>query len=464
MSTVDWPVPAEYEYPPSFDSYDAEPCILLLGDGRKQLGNLLSFSEQALHCRFHGTQDDHPCDICVQDIHLLHLLRPVSIKREDAPFQKAGEASFAASEMYRFRIELQDGNLLAGETLSYVKSGVGIYLFQPKSGDLVVRRFVAGTAIRRFGAKQNAAQAEEAAKPQWVMKNPRLAAIFRNTPEEYPYKLEARYERVLNRMMELWQTPQFDMYMEDLLVDRRGGRQGFAPEIVAELLLLSDLHTRMVCANAANPNDPWGMEAARREMDSQKIEFSPTRLTKAVEAGDSATLGLMLRAGMNVNHIGEGGWTPLMVAAFNGKQELALMLIQSGASITARDQNGYSPIHWASMNGFLSVVDMLLVRGAPVNPMNNYGWTPLLHAASRGHLEVVKLLLRSRADPNVAENEGWTALHKAVVNGHLAVVEALLDAGANVCAEHKNGTTALALAIAKGQTEIRALLMKRGAR
>jgi len=461
MNQIDWPSPAEYEFPVSFDSYNAEPCVLILNDGIKQLGNLLAFADDHASFTFHATQDDVPSNLATQDIQVLHLLRPVTMKHEDQAFKRSGDAEFAHAEKSRFKVEFKDGNTLAGETISMVKTAAGLYLFQPKTGNLIVRRFVSSSAVNRFGIKQN--PAEEVVKKVWPMRNAILAAAYQTIPEKYPYELEKRYERVLNRIMEFWGTPQLDFLLEDLLVDKRGGRQGFPREIVAELLFLGELHTRIACARADDPNDPWGIEVAKRELKHMHIEVSQKRLFRAVETSDKATLDLLLRAGLDVNQIGENGWTPLMVASFNGNEEAALLLIQAGASLRVRDKNGYAPIHWAAMNGFVKVVNVLLVKGAAVNVRNNFGWTALLHAASRGHVAVVDLLLLSRADTNIPDEEGWTPLHKAVANGHIVIVSKLITAGANVNARHRDGPTPLGLAITKSKVEIQALLLKHNA-
>jgi len=291
------------------------------------------------------------------------------------------------------------------------------------------------------------------------MNNARLAEVYRDTPDKYPHLLELRYARVLNRIAELWLSPQLDHYFEELLVDRRGGRQGFPAEIMSELMALYAKHTSIVAANAKDPLDPWGFEAMRKELQEMGVDCTQRRMLQAVEKGDVRILEKLIRAGMDVNHIGDGGWTPLMVAAFNGQEQAALMLIEAGATVNARDKSGYSPLHWAAMNGYVQAAAVLMRKGALVNLQNNFGWTPLLHAAGRGHHLVVKALLENDAHPDLTEKEGWTPLHKAAVNGHVKAVEALLDAGANQNLKHKDGATPLMLATEKGHREVRAVLV-----
>jgi ankyrin repeat protein len=455
---VAWPAPPEYEYPPSLDDYGPEACILTFGDGREVPGSLLEYAEGAELLRFKSAEESVPAHVPLDTVHEVRLQRPVLMKRRDRTIEKVDESlAFAAEEMYGYSIALHDGVLLAGETIGFIKSGAGVYLFPPESAGRVLRRFIAARAVQsvEFVEPQRTGQTPAAGE----MKIARLAEVYRDTPDKYPYGLQARFGRVLNRIAELWLTPQLEHYFNELLVDKRGGRQGFPPDIMSELMAVYGKHAAIVAANAKDPLDPWGFEAMRKELKEIGVECTPKRLLRAVESGDVRTLSMLIAAGLDVNEVGDGGWTPLMVAAFNGQEQAALMLIDAGATVNARDRSGYSPLHWAAMNGYLQAGAVLLRKGAIVNLQNNFGWTPLLHAAGRGHHQVVKLLLDNDAHPDLPDKEGWTPLHKAAVNGHVKVVEALLDGGANQNLKHKDGATPLALATQKGHQQVRAVLL-----
>ena len=62
-----------------------------------------------------------------------------------------------------------------------------------------------------------------------------------------PTRLAASYPRVVNRLCEHWRRPtEMDRYFEDLLTDRRGGRQGFPFNIANEIATLSEYYRREV--------------------------------------------------------------------------------------------------------------------------------------------------------------------------------------------------------------------------
>lgn len=458
MDEVTWPAPPEYEYPPSIDSYGPELCVLTFSDGREACGKLLAYSEAAQALRFQSDQGDPPAHIFLNALREISLQRPVSMRRQDRPFEGVGAAAdFGEDERYGYSIQLGNGALLTGETVGVVRNETGVYLYPPEGAATVRRRFIAAHAIQSFEILESRKTAPAPKFPP--MKNARLAEVYRDTPDKYPYRLEERFARIVNRIGALWLTPQLDHYFDDLLVDRRGGRQGFPAEIMSELMALYAKHTSVVAANAKDPLDPWGFEAMRKELKEMGVDCTPRRMLQAVEKGDVRILEKLIRAGLDVDQVGDGGWTPLMVAAFNGQEQAALMLIEAGATVNARDKSGYSPLHWAAMNGYLEASNLLLRKGALVNLQNNFGWTPLLHAAGRGHHDVVKALLGNGAHPDLPDKEGWTPLLKAAVNGHLKAVEALLDAGANQNLKHKDGATPLMLATEKGHREVCALLV-----
>jgi hypothetical protein len=52
--------------------------------------------------------------------------------------------------------------------------------------------------------------------------------------------LEKRHPHIVERLRLLWGQPEGGTYLADLLVDKRGGRAGFAPEVFSELLMLAN--------------------------------------------------------------------------------------------------------------------------------------------------------------------------------------------------------------------------------
>lgn len=305
------------------------------------------------------------------------------------------------------------------------------------------------------------------------MNNKKLAKILRNRPEKYPYELERQYKRVLDRIIELWGSEEASHYFYGLLVDERGDRAGFPPKVAEEIFFLNELHT-MLFGNRGHTRSNLGeterilkadakAQQFRAILESRGIKFVPPDFFRCVSSGDASAVVLFVNAGMGLETRNEQGWTPLMVALFEGREEIALFLIKKGANIHFSDRSGYRPIHWAAYQGYGNVIREIVTRGADVHANTNFGWPPLLQAAARGHEKAVDTLIELGANVNVQDNEGWTALHKACGNDDRDMAHFLITQGASIDATHRDGTTALHIATRNSYNVLAALLLKAGA-
>jgi hypothetical protein len=69
-----------------------------------------------------------------------------------------------------------------------------------------------------------------------------------------PYQLAVRFPRIVNNLARLWQQPgELDRYLDGLLVDTRGNRQGFPLRILTELVALKE-HSR---GGTSSGTDVW---------------------------------------------------------------------------------------------------------------------------------------------------------------------------------------------------------------
>jgi uncharacterized protein len=285
----------------------------------------------------------------------------------------------------------------------------------------------------------------------------KLLQILDHCQQNYPHQLEQQFPRVLQKIIELWDQQALDDYFNDLLVSKRSHRQGFPPQVASDIMYLSRVYTRL---QSPQQEGIWSevLESNKQEIERLGVSYSREGLIKACESGKEGAVILFMKSGMNVNTCDERQWTPLMISAYNGNQELATLLINHGADIRHKDKGGYTPLHWASFNGYLSVVRLLLDSNAEVDALSKHGWTALLQAATRGHLSVSQALIEKGADVNAVSNDGWTPLLKAAANGHLAEVKLLVSKGADVDAKYGDSVTAMDLAKKNKHEEIIAAL------
>ena len=70
----------------------------------------------------------------------------------------------------------------------------------------------------------------------------------------YPYALELKFPRILDRIVELWGKPALDEFLEQLMVTNRSGRKGFPYDVAMEIFRLSTTHGAL----GLSPNDSLG--------------------------------------------------------------------------------------------------------------------------------------------------------------------------------------------------------------
>ena len=180
----------------------------------------------------------------------------------------------------------------------------------------------------------------------------------------------------------------------------------------------------------------------------------------------------------------DNGLSPVIVAAYSQKSELADFLCDKTGSLNifeaavigknnqlarhlARDPmlvnayscDGYQPLGLACYFGHYETAEYLIKAGAVVNSpsRNSLGATPLLSAVAAGHAKIVLLLLQHNANPNTRENNGYTSLHAAAQNGDTEVIRTLLFNGADMSICSNQGELPLDLAVEAGHDHAAAL-------
>jgi hypothetical protein len=79
-------------------------------------------------------------------------------------------------------------------------------------------------------------------RPQAHELNEAALRLMQELPAEIrPEKTAARFPHIVNRFAQLWGSPKLaERYFDDLLMDARGGRQGFPLSILSELQSLKE--------------------------------------------------------------------------------------------------------------------------------------------------------------------------------------------------------------------------------
>lgn len=292
----------------------------------------------------------------------------------------------------------------------------------------------------------------------------RLIRILGGATEQYPYALESKFPRILETIMSLWDDPEkADDYFMGLMVSDRPNRTGFPPDVATDIMHLNLIHAARAPAEQStdiweaspsafsalskksetSPPQPAGPLAA--ELEKYGVPATPEGLLEAAESGKRAAVAILLDANIGAEVRDNRGWTPLMMAAFNGRDEIVSLLL-GRCDVNSLDLGGNSALHWAAFAGHLRCAQMLIQNRARIDEYNNFGWTPLIQATARNHADIVKLLIDNGVNVNAEADDGYTALHKAAASENPEIAKMLLEAGADKNHSAIDGETPVRLA------------------
>ena len=205
-----------------------------------------------------------------------------------------------------------------------------------------------------------------------------------------------------------------------------------------------------------------------------------SELTDAIKAGDVQRIGALIDADPAVLSTSENNITPLLLAIYYGKKEVAQLLIDRGAPLSfgeacalgdtdraqtmlaadpglidSRTPDGYPAAAIATFFGHGALARWLFEQGADVNAYadNANRVAPVHAAAAARDRETMRLLLERGADANAKQIMDYTALHEAGGKGDVEMARLLLAHGADRNAKGTDGKTVADVARERGQAE-----------
>ena len=148
---------------------------------------------------------------------------------------------------------------------------------------------------------------------------------------------------------------------------------------------------------------------------------APVSFAEAVALGDAERVKSMLARDPALLHSRSAdGFPAAGLAIFFKHPELARWLIEQGADVNAAAENAQrvAPVHAAAAVCDRETMRLLLERGADPNAKQQMDYTALHGAASRGDVEMARLLLAHGADRNAKAADGMTPAEVAAKYGH----------------------------------------------
>lgn len=203
-----------------------------------------------------------------------------------------------------------------------------------------------------------------------------------------------------------------------------------------------------------------------------------SEFTDAIKAGDAARVSALIDADPALLSTADNNITPLLLAIYNGKPDIARLLVERGAPVSfgeacalgdearvkelltpqtlnARSADGFPPLGLAIFFGHGVLARWLIEQGADVNaPAGNaQRVTPAHAAAAVCDRDTMRALLERGADPNARQQMDYTPLHGAASRGDVEMAKLLLAHGADRNAKATDGMTAADVARKYGKGE-----------
>lgn len=206
-----------------------------------------------------------------------------------------------------------------------------------------------------------------------------------------------------------------------------------------------------------------GADANAAIKGGESFESGMTPLMSAAFSGKQDAVSRVLKAGGKADLRSKDGKTALFFAAGWADAATVKTLLEAGARVDARTETGQTAAMIAAARGKAEALKALTDAGANTSFANKWGETALILAAGAGDAEKVRILMNAGAQPDARDNDGATALWLACSNGApIDVVKALLDAKANTSIADNDGVTPLMKAASRGDAEMVKILLAAG--
>ncbi len=233
---------------------------------------------------------------------------------------------------------------------------------------------------------------------------------------------------VVNCLLDAGANPNAKGLMGSLLMVAAGF--GHLPVVKRLIGAGADIHAKVSGENVVSRALSCDKPEIAKYLQSLGVDWATPTLLYAARKGNLARVKEALAAGANINAaMGPEGETSLMLAAHNGRTDVARYLLKSGANPNLRIKEWTALILAAGYGKNLETVNALVEAGADIHA-KHYDETVLMFASQGGRLPIVKRLVELGADVQARDkHHGKTALDYAKDGKHKEVIAYLNTLG-----------------------------------
>jgi hypothetical protein len=142
--------------------------------------------------------------------------------------------------------------------------------------------------------------------------------------------------------------------------------------------------------------------------------FSQANIFDVARRGTATELNAIIsNAPELLDSVSAQGFTPLILACYNGNEPVAACLIHHKANIDFNSSNG-TALMAAVVKNNKSLVMLLLEAKANINLQDGNGYTALHYAIQFRNYEMITLLVQFKANMNIKDNMGMSAIDYAL--------------------------------------------------
>lgn len=159
--------------------------------------------------------------------------------------------------------------------------------------------------------------------------------------------------------------------------------------------------------------------SAIQSMNLKELSPQDANLFVAAQLNATGVAIDAIRRDANVNARitcdGETGFTPLMIAAAHGSDEVVNILIRAKAEVEAKAGHGSTALMVAVTQGKHAIIEALIRAGAHIDARDSTGATSVFLAIASNQPRALEILLREKADMTLVDFLGQTAIMMAIM-------------------------------------------------